>query len=251
MASTALVIIGHGTRDPVGVAEFRRLVSQVAESRPGWIIEPCFLELAEPGVPAGLDRAVERGVTTVVALPLLLFAAGHAKRDVPSLLAAARERHPAVRFAQAAHLGCHPSLLELSVARYRAAADACSPSNTLLLMVGRGSYDADANAEMARFARLRFEAAPVGWYEVAFTAMAAPLVDQAISVVAAMPFEHIVFQPHLIFAGELLERVRGLVAAAREQFPAKRWTITEPLGPDPLLARAVLERAEAALAERK
>jgi sirohydrochlorin cobaltochelatase len=229
------------------VDEFRQLVRLVAATRPEWIVEPCFLELAEPDVATGLDRAVAHGAETVVALPLLLFAAGHAKRDVPELLDAARKRHPAVRFVQAAHLGCHPQVVELSVARYRAAAQEMRPEQTLLLLIGRGSYDLAANAEMAQFARLRFEAAPVGWYEVAFTAMASPLTDRAIPVVAALPFEHVVVQPHSLFAGELMERLRSLVMAATEQYPMKQWSIVESLGPDPLLVRAVLERADAAL----
>jgi len=248
MPSTALVIIGHGTRDLQGVAEFRQLVAMVAAARADWIVEPCFLELAPPDVPAGLDRAVERGAERVVALPLLLFAAGHAKRDVPELLKAARRRHPGVHFAQASHLGCHPSLIELSVARYREAAAGLAAEKRVLLLIGRGSYDATANAEMAQFARLRFEAEPVGWYEVAFTAMAAPLLEQAIPVVAAMPFEEVVVQPHLLFAGELAERVRAAVAAARDRFPDRRWTCLDHLGPAPLLVNAILERADAALA---
>lgn len=249
MSSTALVIIGHGTRDLQGVAEFRQLVELVDAAQPDWIVEPCFLELASPDVSTGLDRAVERGAKRVVALPLLLFAAGHAKRDVPELLEAARERHPGVHFSQAGHLGCHPSLIELSVARYREMVAAFPPEKRLLLLIGRGSYDATANAEMAQFARLRFEAEPVGWYEVAFTAMAAPSLEQAIPVVAAMPFEEVVVQPHLLFAGELVERVRAVVAAARERFPDRRWTSLDHLGPDSLLVNAILQRAEATLAK--
>lgn len=243
----ALVIIGHGTRDLQGVAEFRLLVDRVAALRPAWIVEPCFLELAEPNVAAGLDRAVERGADQVVVLPLLLFAAGHAKRDVPALLEAARQRHPQVAFSQAAHLGCHPRLLELSQTRYRAAAAGLEPAKTLLLLIGRGSYEASANAEMAQFARLRWELDCLGWYEVAFTAMTAPLLEQAIPVVAAMPFEHIVVQPHLLFSGELLDRVRASVHEARDRFPQKHWAQAEHLGADRLLAHAVWERADEAL----
>jgi sirohydrochlorin cobaltochelatase len=247
MNSTALVIIGHGTRDPQGVAEFRQLVDQVATARPDWIVEPCFLELAEPHVPKGLDHAVERGATRIVALPLLLFAAGHAKRDVPELLEAARNRHPQVDFLQADHLGCHPSLVELSVERYRAVASLTPPEKTLLLLIGRGSYDPTANAEMAQFARLCWEAERVGWYEVAFTAMTAPLLDAAIPVVAAMPFERVVVQPHLLFVGELLDRIRVAVSDAQSRYPNKQWELAKHLGPDPLLVKAVWDRAEMAI----
>lgn len=245
MPRTALVIIGHGTRDPQGVAEFRQLVDQVAAAAPEWIVEPCFLELAEPDVAVGLDNAVERGGECVVALPLLLFAAGHAKRDVPELLDAARRRHSGVDFRPAAHLGCHPKLIELSVERYRQLGT-FPAADTLLLLIGRGSHDASANAEMARFARLRCEAEPVGWHEVAFTAMAEPSLERAIPVVAAMPFSQVVVQPHLLFSGELVERLRATVKLAAVQFPAKTWSLAEHLGPALPLVAAVLDRASEA-----
>ncbi len=243
MRRTALVIIGHGTRDPQGVAEFRELVAKVAAVAGEWIVEPCFLELAEPDVARGLDCAVERGATEVVALPLLLFAAGHAKRDVPELLADASRRHPSVEFRQAPHLGCHADLIELSVQRYRE----CGPpaaEDSLLLLIGRGSYDPTANAEMAQFARLRWEAERTAWYEVGFTAMAEPALDRAISVAGDMPFSHVVVQPHLLFAGELLERINVAVQEAADRFPDKSWSVTPHLGPSDLLVSAVLDRAQ-------
>ncbi|MDZ4781187.1 MAG: sirohydrochlorin chelatase [Planctomycetia bacterium] len=242
MRRTALVIIGHGTRDPQGVAEFRELVAKVAAAAPEWIVEPCFLELAEPDVARGLDRAVERGATEVVALPLLLFAAGHAKRDVPELLFEASHRHPSVSYRQAPHLGCHADLVELSAQRYRES-DPPAAENTLLLLIGRGSYDPTANAEMAQFARLRWEAERTAWYEVGFTAMAEPGLERAIQVAGAMPFSHVVVQPHLLFAGELLDRIGVAVRAAADRFPEQSWSVTPHLGPSDLLVSAVLDRA--------
>jgi len=246
MSQTALVIIGHGTRDPQGVAEFHQLVAQVAEAEPDWLVESCFLELAEPNVATGLDRAVERGARRVVALPLLLFAAGHAKRDIPELMAAAQRRHPGVTFHQAPHLGCHPQLVELSVERFRTVGPIDADS-TLLLLIGRGSYEPTANAEMAQFARLRWEAAPVAWYEVGFTAMTEPKLERALAVAAMLPFSQVVVQPHLLFAGELVERIRAAVDATAAAYPAKAWSLADHLGPSPRLVPAVLERATAGL----
>jgi sirohydrochlorin cobaltochelatase len=242
MRRTALVIIGHGTRDPQGVAEFRELVAKVAAAAPEWIVEPCFLELAEPDVALGLDRAVERGATEIVAFPLLLFAAGHAKRDVPELLTEASRRHPSVSFRQAPHLGCHADLIDLSVQRFREC-DPPAAESTLLLLIGRGSYDLTTNAEMAQFARLRWEAERTAWYEVGFTAMAEPGLDRAIAVAGGMPFSHVVVQPHLLFAGELLERINVALEQAATRFPEKSWSLTPHLGPSDLLVSAVWDRA--------
>jgi sirohydrochlorin ferrochelatase len=116
-------------------------------------------------------------------------------------------------------------------------------AETLLLMVGRGSHDPDANGEMARFARLRAEKLPVGWLEVCFTAMAEPSLSRALELVAALPLARIVVQPHLLFRGELLERVRATVDNWGRQFPDREWIVTSHLGSHPLLCEAVLELA--------
>src|SRR6185437_8531830 len=150
--------------------------------------------LAEPSIEQGVARLIERGVRRIVVQPLLLFSAGHAQRDIPQAVQVAIEKVTARRSApklesaplvsQVPVLGCHPQLVELSSRRYceaRSRLDAARkvPSaETLLLMVGRGSLDAAANAEFARFARLRYEHERPGGLETCFVAMAHPTLDE-------------------------------------------------------------------------
>ena len=58
---TGLLLIGHGTRDAVGVAEFLDVARQVAALRPDVVTEACFLEIAEPTIAAGVAALVRRG----------------------------------------------------------------------------------------------------------------------------------------------------------------------------------------------
>ncbi|MBX7167214.1 MAG: hypothetical protein K1X74_12870 [Pirellulales bacterium] len=243
----ALLVIGHGTREAAGVAEFAALVEQISVARPGWIVEPGFLEFAEPSIAAAVDRAVERGAKRLLALPLVLFAAGHAKRDIPEALKLAAAEHPGLEIVQRQHLGCHPRLLELSAVRFeQAMCDAPrGVAETLVLFVGRGSHDPEANAEMAQFARLRHERTPTARYALAFTAMAEPRVDTALESVARLGFPQVIVQPHLLFQGQLLSRLAAQVAQASQQFPAIHWRLATHLGPDQLLAMAALEIADA------
>jgi sirohydrochlorin cobaltochelatase len=240
----ALLVVGHGTREPAGVAEMLELTERLARRLPGTIVEPCFLELAEPTIANGVDRCAQRGATEMVVLPLLLFAAGHAKRDIPQAVAEAAARHAGLSVQQTPHLGCHPRVLELSGLRLSEAVGELSAgeaARTLLLMVGRGSYDTSATSEMAAFGRLRFEQRPLGWLEVCFTAMARPSLEEALRVVASMPFERIVIQPHLLFAGELSARVRDSAQQAAIQWPDRQWIAADPLGSHDLLASAIIE----------
>lgn len=246
----ALLIVGHGTRDAAGVAQFLTLVREVADLCPDVAVEPSFLELAQPSIAEGVDRAVLRGARRLTVMPLLLFAAGHAKHDIPRSVAAAARRHVGLEVRQAGHLGCHSAVLELSERRFREAVATLQDvpdGDTLLLLVGRGSNDAEATGELHQFARLRGERQPFGRIEVCFLAMAEPSLEKALYSIAGLPFRRVVVQPHLLFSGELLDRLRQIIAvrAAAEQpgteGPRREWVIAESLGSDAGLALAVVE----------
>lgn len=249
MNPPGLLIVGHGTREAEGRAEFLALAETVARRCPERLVEGCFLELAEPNIEAGLNRLVERGLRQrLTVAPLLLLAAGHAKNDIPEAVARAAERFPDLPARQSAALGCHPALIELSKRRYLEAVRGRpngTDAETLLVMVGRGSRDPGANSEMARFARLRWEAHPVGWLETCYTAMTEPSLKRTLEMAARLPFRRIVVQPHLLFRGELLARIARTTENFSRQYPRIDWVLTAHLGPDPLVGDAVVAAAQA------
>jgi sirohydrochlorin ferrochelatase len=70
-------------------------------------------------------------------------------------------------------------------------------------------------------------------------AVAEPPLRQILDSVARRPFRHVVVQPHLLFEGNLLQRVRALVAAvAANSSSAITWSVAEHLGASPLLTQA-------------
>jgi sirohydrochlorin ferrochelatase len=120
MNEPALLLIAHGSRH----AEANDDLLQVArglEGRGYAIVEPAFLELAEPDIAEGGRRCVERGARGVVLVPYFLSAGVHVRRD----LAAARDqlgkRFPEVEFRLAEPLGRHPLLLDVITLRVRQA----------------------------------------------------------------------------------------------------------------------------------
>jgi sirohydrochlorin cobaltochelatase len=245
-----ILLVGHGTRDARGQAEFLQAAQSLAQRFPERPLETAFLELVDPPIAAAVRTLAARGVQHIDVVPLLLFSAGHALRDIPQAVAAALADFSAITTRQSATLDCSPSLLSLSAHRmvealatvHRVPAD-----ETLLLMVGRGSLDRQANAEMARFARLRFEgnsAEPpaVGWYESCYLAMAQPRLEQALEVVTKFGNGRVIVQPHLLFAGELADRIQAAVELAARRYPQLEWLFTSPLGPHPLLIDALCER---------
>jgi sirohydrochlorin cobaltochelatase len=238
------LVVGHGTREAAGIAEFHAVVEQAAARLSPLPVEPGFLELAEPTIDAGLQRLAERSVRHAVVVPLLLFAAGHAKRDIPEATAAAAGRL-GLTWHQASHLGLDRRIVELSARRYDEALvgrSEVAAAETLLIVVGRGSTDSTALDEFREFARQRGAERPVGRVEVAFTAMAEPRLDDVLAAAGSLPYRRVVVQPHLLFAGELLDRVGRLTAGAAARFPNQEWLVTDRLGPHPLLVEAVTAR---------
>jgi sirohydrochlorin cobaltochelatase len=213
------------------------------------LLEACFLEFAEPAIAEGFENLANRDVTRIVVAPLLLFRAGHAERDIPAAVMAAAARHPKLVVDWADHLGCHPAIVELSKRRFDEAladADAVPAEQTALVVVGRGSYSAAAAAEMLAFVELRRRVTPVGMVGTCFLAMAEPLLESALGQAAASGARRIVVQPHLLFAGTLVDRVGRCVARFANEHPQSTWMATAHLGPCALLSHAVVDRASAA-----
>ena len=81
-----ILICGHGSRNRLAVEEFAQLVKALKPKFPTVPVEYGYLEFARPVLREGLDRLLEQGVKRVLAVPAMLFAAGHAKNDIPSVL---------------------------------------------------------------------------------------------------------------------------------------------------------------------
>src|SRR5256714_14086244 len=90
----ALLLVGHGSRSPAGVAEYWDFAAVVRELEPDLRVGCGFIELAEPDLDTAIDDLVAGGATSVVAVPLLLLGAGPLKNDGPAALHPGRHRHP-------------------------------------------------------------------------------------------------------------------------------------------------------------
>ena len=58
---------------------------------------------------------------------------------------------------------------------------------------------------------------------------------------ASLSHKRIVVQPHLLLKGRYHDSIRDQVETFRREYPDIDWIVTEPLGPDRLLAQAVVE----------
>ena len=223
----------------------RRLIYRLPER----LVEGCFLELRPPTIAQAWQRLCDHGATHAHAVPLLLFSAGHAKQDIPTALAECAAERPELTFDFGRPLSRHPCLLErvCQCVQGALASTTTSPAEeTALVMVGRGSYDPCAAADMRLLAECVYRAFNEGRerrfasVDTAFYAMAQPALPDVLQQVAGRAgISQVIVHPHLLFAGQLQNAIARQVATAQEQSPHVRFVLGEPLGPDRLVAAAV------------
>jgi sirohydrochlorin cobaltochelatase len=252
--SAGVLLVGHGTRSARGKQEFLTLAPVVAQ-RAGLPVEAGFLEMAEPTIATATARLIDRGTRHIVVAPLLLFAAGHAKDDIPRAVASALTALGAndVTSQQAKHLGCHRAIVDLSNRRFTESLQVLHPlsaADTCLLLVGRGSRDESATAEMHEFARLRAQQSPVGGTSVAFLAMAQPRIQPTLRELGQHGWKRVVVQPHLLFHGDLHDTLSSAVESCRKEWPKTEWALAPYLGMGLAEDRPVRDLLCAAIGER-
>jgi sirohydrochlorin ferrochelatase len=118
---TALLLIAHGSGRAEANEDLFYLVDAMRRRGPYPIVEPSFLELAEPTGEQGGARCVEQGAERVIFLPYFLSAGIHVQRDLTGICRHLAERFPQVEFRLAEPLGRHPLLLEVVADRARQA----------------------------------------------------------------------------------------------------------------------------------
>ncbi|RMB82871.1 sirohydrochlorin chelatase [Streptomyces shenzhenensis] len=231
----ALVVIAHGSRDPRHAATVHALVRRVRSLRPGLRVATGFLDFDVPSVRGVLESLAAEGVRDVVALPLLLTRAFHAKADVPAVL---RDAPPRLRIRQAEVLGPSPLLLAALERRLRAAgvARADRPS-TGVVLASAGSTDPEAIAVIADIARKWRQ---TGWLAVrpAFASAGSPAgfprTEEAVRELRSLGCDRVAVAPYVLAPGFLPDRIaRG----ARDAD-----VLADVLGAAPEVARVVLER---------
>lgn len=242
MSRPGLLALGHGSRDADGVEEFWALAEAIRALAGQLPTGFGFIELAEPLVDEAIDRLVSAGATEVVTVPLVLLGAGHLKNDGPAALARARQRHPGVHFRLGRDLGIEPGVLAAAEDRIREAAGDADPEKLGVALIGRGSSDPDACADLWKVGRLLADGRGLGTVEPGFVSVATPRVVDALERCRLLGATTVVLAPFFLFPGVLLQRIYDQAAAWAAAHPEVEVRGAAHLGADPRLAQLVLER---------
>lgn len=239
MRPPVLLVIAHGSRDPRHAATVEALVRRVRSIRPQLSVETSFLDFNAPSVPRVLERLAAQGTEDVIALPLLLTRAFHAKSDIPSVLRESAARLPRLRIHRAEVLGPSPLLLDALHRRlWEAGLREADKRSTGLVLASAGSTDPEAIAVIAEIAR---ELRSTGWCTVrpAFASALLPRTEEVVRSLRADGCERVAVAPYVIAPGRLPDRI---AEGARHAD-----VLADVLGASPELAQLLLERYEQAL----
>ena len=219
------MICGHGSRSQAAVDEFAVLADRLPAHLPDWPVEYGYLEFANPVIRDGLDKLRAQGCDHILAVPGMLFAAMHAKNDIPSVLNTYAAEH-GVRIQYGRELGVDPKMVRAAADRVRAAMAAADAADgpvaaheTCLVVIGRGASDPDANSNVAKITRLLWEGLGFGWAETGYSGVTFPLVEPCLDKAARLGFRRIVVFPYFLFTGILIDRIYGFTDMVAERHP--------------------------------
>jgi sirohydrochlorin cobaltochelatase len=241
MTETGVLICGHGSRDEEAVREFELLGAALRPRFPEYDFATGYLEFARPNIRDGLAELVARGAKRIYAVPGMLLAASHVKNDLPWEMNSFIAEHPGVDVRLGRDLAIDVKLINAAADRI-AAATPGDRSDSLLVVVGRGTNDPDANSNIAKIARMLWEGLGFGWAEAAFSGVAHPRVGPALERAARLGFRRIVVFPYFLFTGVLVKRIYASTDEAARQCEGIEFVKAPYLRDHPLLLDAFVER---------
>ena len=242
-----VMVCGHGSRDENAVREFAVLAERLTERLPQYPVDYGYLEFATPVIRDGLNALKAGGVDEVLAIPGMLFAAGHAKNDIPSVLNTYQAQNGlTIRYGR--ELGIDPKMLKAAAARVEeavvAAGDHVSRHETCLVVVGRGASDPDANSNVAKVMRMLWEGMGFGWGETAYSGVTFPLVEPALEHVAKLGYKRVIVFPYFLFTGVLVKRIYDYTDAVAARHPGIEFVKAGYLNDHPLVIDTFVDRVQ-------
>ncbi len=246
---TGVMICGHGSRSQSAVDEFAVLAEKLPPLLPpDWMVDYGYLEFANPVIRDGLDRLREAGCDRILAVPGMLFAAMHAKNDIPTVLNTYAATH-GIDVHYGRELGVDPKMIAAAGARVMEAVERANAEqgevalhDTCLVVIGRGASDPDANGNVAKVARMLHEGIGFGWHEVGYSGVTFPLVEPCLTHVTKLGYRRVIVFPYFLFSGILIDRIYGFTDVVAADHPDIQFVKAGYLGDHPQVLETFAER---------
>jgi sirohydrochlorin cobaltochelatase len=112
----AIILFGHGSRDPLWRLPIEAVATRVAQLQPGVPVRCAYLELDQPDLPTAASQLVAHGARQVTIVPMFLGTGRHARNDLPVIVEALRKAHGNVTFVLQQAVGEDARVLDLLAA---------------------------------------------------------------------------------------------------------------------------------------
>ena len=243
-----VMVCGHGSRDEDAVSEFLNFANKLKNQLLQYELDWGFLEFANPVIKSGLDSLRQKGIKEIMSVPVMLFAAGHAKNDIPSVLNAYQAKYPELSISYGRELGIDLKLVRAAGERIKDSiehADGDIPlEETLLMVVGRGASDPDANSNVSKVTRMLWEGLGFGWAETAYSGVTFPLIKPGLEHASKLGYKRIVVFPYFLFTGILVKRIYQYTDIVAAEYPDIQFVKASYLNDHPLVLDTFSERVE-------
>lgn len=107
-----ILVIGHGSRAKEAQNIFQSIVAKL-RARGFEDVEGVHMELAKPNIQEGVQKLVNKGVKTIVAVPLFIYSGIHIQEDIPQLLQEVGKQYSEVTFKMGQALGDDDLIVDL------------------------------------------------------------------------------------------------------------------------------------------
>jgi sirohydrochlorin cobaltochelatase len=224
-----LVVIGYNAQEWANL-------THVLSQRLGIPVQSAFLD----GSPS-VGESIQIGITQyrpqhVVVLPLFISASSARKNNVHLIVEAAQDRWPDVWIHYGSAPGTHPGV----ISAYKQLID--SKEDTALLVIGRGSRDAESGTELQQIAPLLWD----GIVETAFVGAVKPAVER----LAQSGIKRVIALPYVLYEADLSRFIHAEIEQIH--ISGIEITLTAPLSIDNEdIMQAISDRYHEALSELK
>ncbi len=110
----ALLIVAHGSRKDESNNEIHELANNIAaKSNAFSIVEACFLEIAKPSIPEGLEICVNKNASEILIMPYFLAAGRHVIEDIPHIVNEEKMKYPMISIKSLPYFGSNPDIVDI------------------------------------------------------------------------------------------------------------------------------------------
>ena len=114
-ANSALILLGHGSRDPQWREPMQRMQQTIQQQKPHIPVRCAYLELCEPDLFAATQALLSEhpGLQSIVIYPVFIGMGAHARQDLPQLHQQLAQQYPQLQWTLAPALGTDTRLAQL------------------------------------------------------------------------------------------------------------------------------------------